>query len=163
YLGLGHPRTVALRATISLKPDIALAFPFTGGQATALLDWRYGTLVRQNEDGFTNTPARVGNKPVLAFGPPEAAWVLDAPDGGAPAVTTALAAFSAAEAPRDFFIAAAADPAHRRLAYTTIDRVRFLTWGATGAPATDGVEVNPMIAPHALAFSLDGTKLLVGD
>src|SRR5438552_10492228 len=41
YLGAGHPRTVSLRATVPLGPRTFTAIPLTGGEESAVLDFRY--------------------------------------------------------------------------------------------------------------------------
>ncbi len=54
------------------------------------------------------------------------------------------------------------DPNGGRLAYITEVGVGLLTWGASGAPVA-GAVFDPKVAPTFLAFSADGTRLLVGD
>jgi hypothetical protein len=255
YLGLGHPRSVALRALVSLRPDVLLAFPLKGG-VTALLDWRYGMVLQQQPDGSVSLPSRIGVKPFFAFGPASAAWVLDAPDNGplslvpvslndvqptvgpgvlpvtgsapgadaspsaarfaipsgnsvsiyalpagtrvsvpipgatanvlavrfagentlvgftsnepfrielAGPVVSVGAAFAAVERPAAPFVETALDPKGGRLAYATFTQVRFLTWGAAGAPALTALAIDPKIFPHALTFNADGSRIFVGD
>ena len=81
YLGRGHPATVALRATLSLAPDVAAVSPLPGG-AFAVLDQRYGTARLRAAGGALGPPLRVGERPVAAFGPPGAAWVVDSSISG---------------------------------------------------------------------------------
>lgn len=75
YLGLGHPRTVALRANVDLTPTYGGVFPLTGGEKSAIVDERFGTVFTREASGFTDDPLKVGNHPLLAFGPTAAAWV----------------------------------------------------------------------------------------
>src|SRR5438105_9625949 len=78
YLGLGHPGTLALRATLPLGGQIVAAFPLPGGDTTALVDGRFGTLIARSSDGAMSAPAPArAQNPVLVFGPPQAAWLVD--------------------------------------------------------------------------------------
>lgn len=86
WLGLGHPRTVALRATLALGPDVENVAPLPGGDFAAVLDQRYGTVRGLDSGGGLTAPAHVGQKPTRAFGPAAGAWVLDASDAEQTAV-----------------------------------------------------------------------------
>lgn len=78
YLGLGHPGTLALRATLPLGGQIVAAFPLPGGDTTALVDGRFGTLIARSSNSAMGSPAPVkAVNPVLVFGPPDAAWLVD--------------------------------------------------------------------------------------